>query len=118
MQQWTCSLEKHQNGGNHCHFALRLTGPKCWKSTKKSVISLEGIVVNFSDQYDNYHSAYRYICKEDTSFHHTTSSGNTTLNTTLSGKYILLTNQEVDKSLQGLSQSQVHQSHLNLWYLW
>ena len=27
VQHWTCSLEKLQNGGNHCHVALKLTGP-------------------------------------------------------------------------------------------
>ena len=70
MQHWACSLEKHQNGGNHYHVALKLTGPKRWKSVKESITSSEGIMVNFSDQHDNYHSAYRYICKEDTSVHH------------------------------------------------
>ena len=27
-------------------------------------------MVNFSDNHDNYYSAYRYICKDDDSFHH------------------------------------------------
>ena len=70
VQHWACSHETHQNGGNHCHVALKLTGPKRWKSLKESIILSEGIVVNFSDQHDNYHSAYRYICKKDTSVHH------------------------------------------------
>ena len=70
MQHWACSLEKRQNGGSHCHVALRLTGPKRWKSVKESIVSSKGIVVNFSDQHDNYHYGYRYICKEDTSVHH------------------------------------------------
>ena len=70
VQHWACSLEKHQNGGNYYHVALKLTGPKRWKSVKESITSSEGIVVNFSDQHDNYHSAYRYICKEDTSVDH------------------------------------------------
>ena len=64
------ALERHQNGGNHYHVALKLTGPKCWKSVKESIPSSEVIVVNLSDEHDNYHSAYRYICKEDTSVHH------------------------------------------------
>ena len=70
VQHWACSLEKHQNGGNHYHVALKLTGPKRWKSVKESIISSEGIVVNFSEQHDNYHSPYWYICKEDTLVHH------------------------------------------------
>lgn len=70
VQHWACSLEKHQNGGDHFHVALKLTGPKRWKSVKESISSDEGIVVNFSDQHDNYYSAYRYVCKEDSSVHH------------------------------------------------
>ena len=35
------------------------------QSVKESIISSEGIVVDFSDQHDNYH-----ICKEDTLVHH------------------------------------------------
>ena len=27
-------------------------------------------MVNFSDNHDNYYSAYRYICKDDDSVHH------------------------------------------------
>ena len=69
MQHWACFLEKHHNGGNHYHVALKLTGPKRCKSVKESITSSEGIVANFSDQHGNYHSAYRYICKEDTSVH-------------------------------------------------
>ena len=65
-----CSLEKHQNGGNHYHVALKLTDPKRWKSVKEGITLSEGIVVDFSDQHDNYYSAYRYIFKEDTSVHH------------------------------------------------
>ena len=53
VQHWACSLEKHWNGGNHYHVA-----------------SSEGIVVNFSDQYDNYYPVYQHICKEDTCVYH------------------------------------------------
>ena len=70
VQHWTCSLEKHQNGGNDYHVALKLTGPKRWNFVKESTTSSEGIVVNFLHQHDNYDSAYRCICKEDTSAHH------------------------------------------------
>ena len=70
VQHWACSLEKHHNGRNHYHVVLKLTGPKRWKSVKESITLSEGTVVNFSDQHDNYHSAYRYICKEDTPIHH------------------------------------------------
>ena len=70
VQHGVCAKEKHQNGGVHYHVALKLTGPKRWKSVKESISSQEGIVVNFSDNHDNYYSAYRYICKDDDSVHH------------------------------------------------
>ena len=68
VQHWTCAKEKNQNGGVHYHVALKLTCPKRWKSVKESISSKEGIVVNFSDNHDNYYSAYR--CKDDDSVHH------------------------------------------------
>ena len=74
VQHWACAKEKHENGGGgggvHYHVALKLTGPKRWKSVKESISSKEEIVVNFSDNHDNYYSAYRYICKDDDSVHH------------------------------------------------
>ena len=70
MQDGLAPLTKNQNGGKPDHVALKLTGPKRWKSVKETITSSEGIVVNFPDQHDNYHSAYRYICKADTSVHH------------------------------------------------
>ena len=36
---------------------------------KESISLKEEIVVNFSDNHDNYYSAYRYICKDDDSVH-------------------------------------------------
>ena len=49
---------------------LKSIGPKRWKSAKESISSKEEIVVNFSDNHDNYYSPYRYICKDDDSVYH------------------------------------------------
>ena len=54
VQHWACAKEKHKNGGVHYHVALKLTGPKRWKSVKENISSKEGIVVNFSDNHDNH----------------------------------------------------------------
>ena len=108
VQHWDCFLEKHHNGGNHYHVALKLTGPKRCKSVKESITSSEGTVANFSDQ----HGATTLLI--DTSARKIHQS--TTVNTTLIWKMYPPTNQEVNKSLQGLSQSQVHQSHPYLWH--
>ena len=70
VQYCTCVKEKHQNGGLHYHVALKLPGPKHCKSLKESISLKEWIVVNFSGNSDNYYSAYRYICKDDDSVHH------------------------------------------------
>ena len=53
VQHWICAKEKHKNGGVHYHVALKLTGPKCWKSVKECISLKEGIVVNFSDNHGN-----------------------------------------------------------------
>ena len=70
VQHWASSLENHQNGGNQYRVALKLTGSKRRKSVNESIISLEGIVVNSSDQHDKYYSGYWYISREDISVHH------------------------------------------------
>ena len=70
VQHLAYAKEKHQNGGVHYHVALKLTGPKRWKSVKESISLKEGIVVNFSDNHDNYYPVHRYICKNDDSVHH------------------------------------------------
>ena len=69
VQYWTCAKQKHQNGGVHYHVALKFTGPKRWKSVQESISLKEGVVVTFWDNYDNYYSAHRYICKDDDSVH-------------------------------------------------
>ena len=70
VQHWARAKEKHQNGRVHYHVTLELTGPICWKLVKESISSKEGMVINFSDNRDNYYSAYRYICKDDDSVCH------------------------------------------------
>ena len=67
--------EKHENRRVH-YVALKLTDLKLWKSAKKSISLKEGVVVNFSHNQDNYYSAYRYICKDDDSVHHSKHNPN------------------------------------------
>ena len=63
VQHWACAKQKHQKGGKHYHVVLKLTDSKRWKSVKESISSKEGIVVIFSDNHNNYYSAYRYTCR-------------------------------------------------------
>ena len=44
VQNWACSLEKHQSV--QYHVALKLTGSKRWKSANESITSSEGTVIN------------------------------------------------------------------------
>ena len=67
---WACSLEPHNNGGEHYHVSLKLSGPKRWKCVKDNIKKTYGIVVNFSDKHDNYYSAYKYVCKSDVNVFH------------------------------------------------
>ncbi len=66
VKHWVCCKETHADGGFHYHMAISLSENKRWVMAKKYLEKKHGIVVNFtdSDQY-NYHSAYRYVVKED-----------------------------------------------------
>lgn len=33
VQYWACLLESHENGGEHYHVCVKLSGPKSWLST-------------------------------------------------------------------------------------
>ena len=70
MIHWVYSREHHQNGGQHYHVALKLFAAKRWKIVKESLEREENIIVHFSDRHDNYHSAYKYVCKEDCVAYH------------------------------------------------
>ena len=66
VEHWACSLEVHKNtSGVHYHLCVKLSGPKRWKSVKDNMMQDHGVVLNFSDGYDNYYTAYKYVTKED-----------------------------------------------------
>ena len=69
VEYWTCSLEPHQQGGEHYHVCVKLTGPKRWFSVKKFLMTNHNVTVHFSDNHDNYYSAYKYVTKSDSNFH-------------------------------------------------
>lgn len=70
VTHWACCLEQHKNGGEHYHLCLKLSGPKRWKSVKESIHNMHGVVLNFSDRHDNYYTAYKYVCKDDSNTFH------------------------------------------------
>ena len=67
---WACGKENHEDGGEHYHCALKLSGVKKWLSVKRYFEETHGVVLHFSDSHDHYVSAYRYTCKEDTQVAH------------------------------------------------
>ena len=62
---WSCTREKHTNGGVHYHIALKLGSPKRWLHCKIEIYNKHKIVIHFSE-HENYYSAFRYISKYDT----------------------------------------------------
>ena len=63
---WACGKEAHKEEGFHYHMAIKLSGNKAWLSAKRYLLEKYNISVHFSDkEYYNYHSAYRYVNKED-----------------------------------------------------
>ena len=63
---WACCLEKHQDGASHYHVSLALNKPKRWYKSKIRLQEMHCIVVHFSENDGGYHSAYRYVRKNDT----------------------------------------------------
>jgi hypothetical protein len=67
VQHWAYCLEPHEiTSGLHYHLCVKLSRPKRWKLVKEKMMHNHGVVVHFSDQHNNYHSAYKYVTKKDT----------------------------------------------------
>ena len=62
---WVCSMEPHEDGGKHYHFALKLSENKRWKPAKKYLLKCHRISVHFSNRHENYYSAYNYATKRN-----------------------------------------------------
>ena len=58
-------MDSHQNGGDHYHYSIKLSGLKRWKAVKNTLKKESGIQVHFSDAHDNYWSVFKYISKSD-----------------------------------------------------
>ena len=54
----------------HYHLSLKLSGVKRWKQMKEEIVKSHNVVLIFLDRHENYHSAYKYICKSDTQVCH------------------------------------------------
>ena len=57
---WACCLKSHQNGGNHYHCSVKLSGSKRRTAVKDTLIH-----VHFSDAHDNCLSVFKYITKSN-----------------------------------------------------
>ena len=78
VEHWACCLEQHQDGGEHYHMSVKLSGTRRWKSVKDRVFESHGAVLHFSESHDNYYTAYKYVCKSDKNVF--TSEGHPNLN--------------------------------------
>ena len=67
---WACSLKDHQDRGKHYHLSLKLSEVKRWNQVKDEIMKSHNTVPNFLDWPENYHAAYKYICKSDTQVCH------------------------------------------------
>lgn len=64
VDRWACSLEDHQNGGEHFHLLLRTRRRVRAYDIWRELFDM-GIKVNFSDNTGTYWQAYGYITKSD-----------------------------------------------------
>lgn len=75
---WACCLEPHQDGGQHYHVSIKLSGPKRWKSVKDKFADEKNVQLHFSDHHTNYYSAYKYVSKSDKELVHSPNHPNLT----------------------------------------
>ena len=68
VKQWVCSLEPHEDGGEHFHLAIKLDRVRRWLSIKRRVSDDHGVEVHFSGTHDNYYTAWSYVTKSDKNF--------------------------------------------------
>ena len=73
VDHWACSLEEQENGGEHYHVSVKLTGPQRWIAVKRRLHEKHGVTVNFSESHDSYYTAYKYTCKSYTDVFHSTN---------------------------------------------
>ena len=65
LLQWVCSQEKHKDGGQHFHMAVKLSSRRRWMKVREHVDNHHNLKLNFSSRHVNYYSAYQYTTKED-----------------------------------------------------
>ena len=62
---WACCKEKHKDGGDHYHLALKLNGVYRWRQIKFFIQFKYKVVLNFTSFVTGYYDAYKYVIKED-----------------------------------------------------
>lgn len=65
---WVCSKENHTEGGFHYHMAVKLSQRRRWLSVRNWLQERYHVRVNFSNNHNNYFSAWQYTTKEDREF--------------------------------------------------
>ena len=44
VEHWACCQEDHEESGQHYHVALKLSGPKRWKTVKENITAQHGVL--------------------------------------------------------------------------
>ena len=70
VEQWSCCLEYHADGGVHFHMAIKLSKPRRGLAVRQFMQSRYGINVHFSNSHVNHYSAWLYVTKEDSEVLH------------------------------------------------
>ena len=68
VAQWVCSKENHTEGGFHYHMAVKLSERRRWLSVRNWLQATYHVRVNFSNNHNNYFSAWQYTTKEDSEY--------------------------------------------------
>lgn len=109
--QWVCCQEEHkQNGGYHYHMAVKLQKQRRWSRVKSYLQNEFNIVVHFSANHANYHSAWVYVTKEDNNF--LQSEGHPDLQDGVSPLSSKASASKIDKSSKGAGKGRTRRKRL------
>lgn len=65
LLHWACSKELHKDHGFHYHMSVKFDGNRRWLKSKEYLMKHYGVTVHFSENHNDYYTAYKYVTKND-----------------------------------------------------
>ena len=62
---WACSKELYRDHGFHYHMSIKFDGNRRWLKSKEYLMKHYGVTLHFSENHNDYYTAYKYVTKND-----------------------------------------------------